>query len=74
MTNILIIYTPYVLSVFTLWMMWLAGNKSPLAWKVGLGNQVLWLLWIFESHTWGLLPLTVCLTFMYTRNLFKWKK
>lgn len=73
MTQAIIVATPYVLSVFTLWMMWLAGNKSRLAWKVGLGNQALWLLWIVESRTWGLLPLTACLTFMYARNLFKWK-
>lgn len=74
MTHSIIVYTPYVLSVFTLWMMWLAGNKSALAWKVGLGNQALWLLWICESHTWGLLPLTACLVVMYVRNLLKWKK
>lgn len=73
MMHLITIWIPYVLSVFTLWMMYLAGNKSPLAWKVGLGNQVLWVTWICVSHTWGLAPLTAALIVMYIRNLWKWK-
>ncbi len=73
MTHFIIVYLPYCLSAFTLWMMYLAGNKNPLAWKIGLANQVLWVTWIVVSGTWGLALLTGCLIIMYTRNLLKWR-
>lgn len=72
MKEIIIIYVPYLLSVLTLSMMYLAGNKNPLAWKLGLANQVLWITWIYLTQSWGLMVLTVCLIFMYIRNLLKW--
>lgn len=60
-------------SVVTLYGMWLTGNKRWQGWAVGLGNQGLWLVFIITFGAWGLLPLSVALTVIYTRNLVRWR-
>jgi hypothetical protein len=60
-------------SVFTLIGMWLAGNKDWRGWAVGLGNQVLWFIFIVVFGAWGLLPLSLTLTVTYARNLIRWR-
>lgn len=66
-------YLPWLLSVITIWMTLLAGNKHRSAWQVGLGNQVLWSIWIVVTETWGLIPLNVVLWGVYYRNHILWK-
>lgn len=65
---------PYLLSVVTAYGMYLAGNKKAKAWIVGLFNQSLWLTWIILSGTWGLLPMTGVMVFVYVRNYIKWSQ
>lgn len=65
---------PWIVSLVTITSMWLAGNKSPWAWKLGLMNQVLWLILIIHLKSWGLLLLTFALIFIYSRNFIKWSK
>lgn len=64
---------PLTLSVLTLLTMWLAGNRDPRAWVLGLVNQGLWLLFIVMFGAWGLLPLSLALIVVYGRNLVLWK-
>ena len=45
----IVTYLPWQLSVITIWMTVLAGNKHPSAWLIGLLNQALWLGWIVAS-------------------------
>lgn len=66
-------YLPWVLSVITIWMTFLAGNKSQMAWSVGLVNQVLWLVWIVSDEAWGMIPMNVVLFVIYGRNYLKWR-
>ena len=65
-------YLPWLLSVITIYMTILAGNKSRHAWLFGLGNQALWLVWIFSAGAWGLLPMNAALWIVYARNHLKW--
>lgn len=65
---------PWIMSVITIWSMWLAGNKNVLAWKVGLTNQILWLTFNIHFHVWGFMPTTAFLIYVYTRNLIKWRE
>jgi hypothetical protein len=67
-------YLPWLLSAVTIWMTLLAGNKHPQAWLVGLGNQLLWLVWICVVGAWGLLPMNIALWVVYGRNHLKWKE
>lgn len=64
---------PWVLSVITLLMTYLAGNRDQRAWTVGLIGQALWLVWIWLSQNWGFLPLTLTLTAIYWRNHQRWR-
>lgn len=65
---------PFVTGMLTIFAMWLAGSKRWEAWAVGLANQGLWLATTIVFATWGLLPLTVFLTFTYARNLIRWRR
>ena len=73
MTLLVIKYLPYLLSAITIYSMLLAGNKRRGAWIVGLVNQLLWLVWIYLSGAWGLLPMNLALWVVYSRNYLKWK-
>ncbi|MBR1150116.1 hypothetical protein [Bradyrhizobium sp. JYMT SZCCT0428] len=74
MTEAIRIYLPWLLSAITIWMTLLAGNLHRNAWLVGLGNQLLWLIWIVVTGTWGLIPLNVALWIVYGRNHLKWAR
>lgn len=63
---------PYILSLFTVMTMVMAGNKYKLTWFVGLANQSLWLYYILETMQYGLLPMNITLWTIYFRNHFKW--
>ncbi len=68
----LLAHLPWLLSVITLFQLYLAGNKDPRAWLVGIANQMVWLLWIVVTSTWGFLPLTVGICAVYLRNHYRW--
>lgn len=63
-----------VTGIITLVGIWQAGNGRARGWAIGLGNQVLWFTFIVAFRAWGLLPLGVSLTFVYTRNLLRWRR
>lgn len=65
-------YLPWLMSVITIYMNVLAGNKSKHAWSVGLLNQALWLVWIISTSSWGFLPMNIALWIVYARNHIKW--
>ena len=64
---------PLALSVNTVAVMWLAGSKRALGWLLGLIGQAGWLAFVILFQAWGLLPLVLALTVVYTRNLLRWK-
>lgn len=70
--KVITVYLPWLLSAVTIWMTLLAGNKHPKAWLVGLFNQLLWLIWIVASQTWGMLPMNIALWIVYARNHLRW--
>lgn len=67
-------YLPWLLSVITIYTMFLAGDRKWYTWLVGLANQVLWLVWIIAIGGWGLLPMNIALWVVYIRNHLKWRK
>lgn len=64
---------PWIMSAATIAVMWLAGNKSPWAWRLSLANQVLWSVWIVASQTWGLVPMNLAMYVVAWRNLSRWR-
>jgi hypothetical protein len=61
-------------SLVTIYSVWLAGNGDQRFNWVGLGNQVLWLLVIIQTGTYGLLLTAAAMTFVYTRNIIHNRK
>jgi hypothetical protein len=70
--DLIVVVLPWILSVTTLWITFITGNKHPRTWFLGLINQALWLVWILLSKNWGLIPLNVGLWIIYYRNHRKW--
>lgn len=73
MKTAFIAYMPWLLSVITIYMTVLAGNKARNAWAVGLAGQAGWLAWILVSASWGFLPMNIALWWVYGRNHLKWR-
>ena len=64
----------WIMSGFTIVVMWLAGNKDKKTWTLGLINQILWFYLIYDKHLYGLLPMTTTIVFIYIRNMWLWNK
>lgn len=73
-SHIVHVYVPYMLSAITIYMNFLAGNKSNKTWLVGLIGQVGWSTWIFYTQNWGFVPLNIALWYIYIGNHIKWNK
>lgn len=65
-------YLPWLMSATTIVAIELQGRKWPSAWALSLGGQLAWFVWIWASKQWGFAPMTVMLTFQYTRNHLRW--
>jgi membrane protein implicated in regulation of membrane protease activity len=63
---------PWLLSIVTVTIMWLAGSKNPTAWVLGLAAQAGWIAFALLFEAWGLLPLSFVLIVVYARNLRRW--
>jgi hypothetical protein len=62
---------PWITSAGTLWAVWLSGRNLRLSWKVSLVNQAVWLAFIVTYDAWGLLPLTLGLSGIFARHLWR---
>lgn len=65
---------PLALSLNTIALMWLVGDRRILGWVLGLVGQAVWFVFIAVFDAWGLLPLATVLTVVYARNLAKWRR
>lgn len=65
---------PLLLSANTLVLTWLVGNRRTAGWVLGCLGQALWFVFIITWQVWGLLPLAVGLSIVYTRNLVRWRR
>lgn len=63
-----------IASTSTVICMWLMGNRSLLGPCVGMVSEGLWLAVIVYCGLWGILPLTVFLIVVNTRNFMKWRR
>jgi hypothetical protein len=65
---------PLALSINTITLMWLVGNRKVLGWWLAVIGQGGWWVFIVLFEAWGLIPMAAALTFTYVRNLLKWRK
>jgi hypothetical protein len=55
-------------------MLWLMGNKSKWGPRLGLANQILWLIYAIQLEQWGLIPGVVLYAIVHIRNIIVWEK
>jgi nicotinamide riboside transporter PnuC len=64
----------YIISIISVLVLWLTGNKSVWGMRLGLANQVLWFIYVIVTKQYGLLIGVIAFTIVYIRNLIKWEK
>ena len=64
----------WILSATSVAMMLLMGNRNKWGPRLGLINQILWLVYAISLKEWGLIPGVIMYTIVHTRNLIKWEK
>jgi hypothetical protein len=74
LNSLLVDYLPWVISLATIYMIFLVGNKDIKGWVVSFFCQVLWTTFILASESWGLMPLNVAMYYLTVSNFIKWKK
>lgn len=74
MRELVVVYLPWLLSAISIYHMFLAGSIHRWTWLVALGNQALWLIWIWASGNWDLLPLNIGMWIVCVRNHLRWRR
>lgn len=52
---------------------YLAGRKKAVGWLVGVGAQVLWLVYAVVTRQWGFLLTAVAYAGIYGKNYLEWR-
>lgn len=63
----------YLLAAVGLAGIFLAGSKRKLGWLIGVGAQVLWIVYACITSQWGFIVSAVAYGFVYGRNWSKWR-
>ena len=66
-------YLSWILSATSGLMLWLMGNKSKWGPRIGIINQVIWIVYCIGTKQWGLLPGVVLYTIIHIRNAVRWE-
>ena len=74
MNTELVTLLTWLLSIMSVAMLWLMGNKSRWGPILGLVNQAAWIIYEVITHQWGLMAGTLCYTVVHIRNIIKWSK
>jgi len=64
----------WILSLTSATMLWLMGNKSIWGPRLGLINQILWIIYAIHLKQWGLIPGIILYAIVHVRNLIAWGK
>jgi len=67
-------WMPWILSATSALMLWQMGNKSKWGPRLGIANQVLWIIYTVATEQWGLFPGVLLYAIIHIRNLRRWAK
>jgi hypothetical protein len=62
----------WILSIISMVMLWLMGNKNKYAPLIGILSQVLWIYYAISIKQYGLLIGTIGYLIIHIRNAVKW--
>lgn len=64
----------WILTAVGLTCFFLAGRKVWWAWYIGIGGQVLWLIYSLVTLQWGFLAGVIAYTVVYSKNAYSWTR
>ena len=64
----------WVLSVTSVLMLWLMGKKSKWGPRLGLANQILWVVYVLTTDQYGLLAGVIAYAVIHAINIWKWER
>lgn len=64
----------YALGAVGVFGLWLAGRKDPRGWMVGVGAQVLWLVYAVATQQWGFIVTALAYAWVYANNALRWTR
>jgi hypothetical protein len=64
----------WILSIVSMVMLWMMGNKNKYAPFIGIIAQVLWIYYAISLKQYGLLVGTIGYLVIHIRNAVKWQK
>lgn len=74
MTDFITHYGGYVLSVFGITGILLAGRKNAFGWLISLCSQAAWATYIIATDQWPLIYGTCAYAVVYAHNFTKWRR
>lgn len=63
-----------LISIVTIIQMYMLSRHIMYGLYVGLASQVLWVIFIINTESWGLVPLNVVLWWVFISGIIKWKQ
>lgn len=54
--------------------LWIAGRKNAWGWAIGIGAQVLWIIYAVATMQWGFIASALAYGFVYTKNFVSWRR
>ena len=63
-----------LISIITILYMYLLSRQIMEGLYVGLIAQFIWVIFIIQTESWGLLPLNIALWYICITGIIKWKK
>lgn len=63
-----------LISIITIIQMYMLSRHMMYGLYVGLASQVLWIMFIVTTKSWGLLPLNVVLWWVFISGIIEWKQ
>lgn len=63
-----------LISIVTITQMYLLTRKIKLGLYIGIISQVLWVIFIIDTQSWGLVPLNIWLWWIFITGIKQWDK
>ena len=67
-------YLPWVIAVVTIYYVGAVGKLKLHGWLMAILTQALWLIYIYATKSWGLIPISIVLGWLGIKNYFVWKR
>jgi nicotinamide riboside transporter PnuC len=64
----------YLLATVGILGIWLAGRRNLWGWALGVGAQVLWIIYALVTDQYGFIVSALAYAVVYARNWYRWRK